>query len=364
MDEYNPQFDEQKTDAANTNSNSNPTTFEQPGVSTMPHSYVTFIPFGFTPKMYEERKGIRKSALSVGLSLIIAMAVTLFWSLIYVFIMGKLGFTSERALEIIDNPAIMQVLQVCLSILMFTVPFIVIFKANGAVISKLVPLGKPQRGNRAAMYLIGVAFCAFANIATSAASQFFSSFGVDYNVDFGETPKGIFGFLLCLFATVVTPALVEEFAFRGLVLGSLRKYGDGFAVIASSVLFGLMHGNFEQIPFAFLVGLALGFITVKTNSLLLAMAVHATNNFVSVAFDFMPSSISQSAQNIIYLIFLLLCLVLGLLAFTLSENSNEMFELETHDCESSFKQRFKWFFTSPVIIIFIIICIVEALVYF
>ena len=57
MDEYNPQLEEQKTDAANTN----PPTFEQPGVSAIPHSYVTFIPYGFTPKTYEERKGIRKT---------------------------------------------------------------------------------------------------------------------------------------------------------------------------------------------------------------------------------------------------------------------------------------------------------------
>ena len=58
-----------------------------------------------------------------------------------------------------------------------------------------------------------------------------------------------------------------------------------------------MHGNFEQMPFAFLVGLALGFIVVKTNSLLLAMAVHATNNFVSVIFDFMPGSIPQTGAE-------------------------------------------------------------------
>ena len=76
MDEYNPQLEEQKTDAANTN----PPTFEQPGVSAIPHSYVTFIPYGFTPKTYEERKGIRKSSLAIGTSLIITMAVLIFWS--------------------------------------------------------------------------------------------------------------------------------------------------------------------------------------------------------------------------------------------------------------------------------------------
>mgnify|MGYP000138049116 CR=1 FL=1 len=59
MDDYNPQLEEQKTNAAN--ENINPPTFEQPGVSAIPHSYVTFIPYGFTPKTYEERKGIRKS---------------------------------------------------------------------------------------------------------------------------------------------------------------------------------------------------------------------------------------------------------------------------------------------------------------
>ena len=362
MDEYNPQFEEQKTDTAN--ENINPPTFEQPGVSAIPHSYVTFIPYGFTPKTYEEKNGIRKRALAIGLSLIITLAVSSAWSIVYLFIMGKLGFTSETAMEIIKNPAVMQVLQVCLSILMFTVPFIIMFRANGMRISNLVSLKKPQRGNRVAMYFIGVAFCAFANIATSMASQFFQFFGIEYNVDFGESPKGFFGFLLCLFATVVTPALVEEFAFRGLVLGSLRKYGDGFAVLVSSILFGLTHGNFEQIPFAFLVGLALGFIAVKTNSLLLAMAVHATNNFVSVIFDFMPSSISQAAQNIMYLIFQLFCLLLGILALALSEDSGEMFKFQKTEVESVPKQRFKWFFTTPVIIIFIIICIVEAFVYF
>lgn len=361
MDEFDPQFNTQKNDTAGSNS----PVYEQPGVTGNSQiNYVTFIPYGFTPKTYEEKNGIKKKAMSVGLSLIITMGITFVWSIVYVFIMSKLGFTSEKSMEIIREPAIMQVLQVILSILMFTVPFIVIFKAGGMRISDLVPIKKPEKGMRLSMYFIGVAFCAFANMATSAASRFFSFFGIEYNVDFGETPKGFFGFLLCLLSTVITPALIEEFAFRGIVLGSLKKYGEGFAVLVSSILFGLMHGNFEQIPFAFLVGLVLGLITVKTDSILIACAVHGTNNLVSVIFDFIPSGISQAAQNIMYLIFLLICLTLGILALSLSEKSNEMFKLKKDSCESKLKERFKWFFTSPAIIIFIVICIFESLAYF
>ena len=52
MDEYNPQFEEQKTDAANTN----PPTFEQPGVSAIPHSYVTLFPTALRLKPMRKEK--------------------------------------------------------------------------------------------------------------------------------------------------------------------------------------------------------------------------------------------------------------------------------------------------------------------
>ena len=46
-------------------------------------------------------------------------------------------------------------------------------------------------------------------------------------------------------ATAVVPLFVEEFLFRGVILSQFRKYGDVFAVIASALLFGLLHRNFS-----------------------------------------------------------------------------------------------------------------------
>ena len=36
------------------------------------------------------------------------------------------------------------------------------------------------------------------------------------------------------------------FACRGLIMGILRKYGDGFAVLMTAAVFGLMHGNLTR----------------------------------------------------------------------------------------------------------------------
>ena len=78
----------------------------------------------------------------------------------------------------------------------------------------------------------------------------------------------------CLFAPVV-----EEIVFRGLVMRGLEKYGKWFAVVASSVLFGLFHGNPAQSPYAFAVGLVMGYVAMEYN-LLWAMVMHMINNLV------------------------------------------------------------------------------------
>ena len=323
---------------------------------------MSYLPYGFTPKTFEEKKGIRKAALITGLSVLILMGVSFFWATAYFFVMGRLGIDYNRALEIVSDPAVMQVVQIIISTLMFSVPFIIVFKANRISISETVPLGKPKKGNRLAMFFIGLSLCAFANIANSYAGYFFSSFGINYNVDYGENPSGIFGFLLSFLATAVVPAFMEEFACRGLIMGILRKYGDGFAVLMTAAVFGLMHGNFDQMPFAFMVGLALGYIVVQTNSLWIAVAVHGTNNFVSVAFTYLLSPLSADIQNLIYSLYLMAALGIGIAAAAVSGKKILSFSPET--TESSFSKKCKWFISSPVIIIFAVVCVLQSLLYF
>lgn len=339
-------------------------TFSEPGVTAGNAPYVTFVPYGYTLNTYREKQKIRKTALAAGCCFLAALGIMFFWSFIYLFVMSRLGFTTQKAREIISDPAVLQIVQVVISTLTFTLPFIVIYKSFGYRISELVPLKKPKGDNLAALFFLGISFCAFANIATSQASYFFESFGIDYNVDYGDNPKGFFGFILSVIATAIVPGLVEEFACRGIVLGSLRKYGDAFALITSSAIFGLMHGNFEQMPFAFTVGLVLGFLVLKTGSLWLSVAVHVFNNLVSVVFSYLPNSISQQEQNVIYSLFLAVCLVLGVLAVALLSGSEGLFKFRADRLESTNKQRFKWFFTSPIIIVFTVFCFLESLIYF
>lgn len=71
----------------------------------------------------------------------------------------------------------------------------------------------------------------------------------------------------------------EEILFRGLILRLLQPYGKKFAIFASAFLFGIFHGNIVQSPFAFVVGLVLGYVTVE-HSMLWAIVLHMINNLV------------------------------------------------------------------------------------
>ena len=80
----------------------------------------------------------------------------------------------------------------------------------------------------------------------------------------------------------IFPAIIEEFCVRGVVLQTLRRYGDGFAIIMSAFIFSILHGNMVQIPYTMLAGIYFGYICVVTGSLWPSMILHFVNNLFSV----------------------------------------------------------------------------------
>ena len=130
------------------------------------------------------------------------------------------------------------------------------------------------------MVLAGVGICMSLNIQTSMMLTIGEIVGI--HIPLPESPyENTVSYII---VSVLTTALFtspfwRNFAFRGVILGSLRRFGDGFAVIISAMLFGITHFYITQIPMAFILGLVMGFIVVKTNSLLPGILIHFFNNF-------------------------------------------------------------------------------------
>ena len=90
-----------------------------------------------------------------------------------------------------------------------------------------------------------------------------------------------------------TGPFCEEMMFRGFAAGRLRKFGNIFAIVISSVAFGLMHGNLEQFVAACFAGMVLAFVFCEY-SLIWALVYHIINNFV---FGTLPELIFPNASS-------------------------------------------------------------------
>lgn len=85
---------------------------------------------------------------------------------------------------------------------------------------------------------------------------------------------------IAMFFLVAAAPICEELMVRKLILYPLRKHGDWFAIITSALIFGFIHGNWDQLPYAFAVGVLYGLLAVRANSVIPTMILHAVNNLM------------------------------------------------------------------------------------
>ena len=77
--------------------------------------------------------------------------------------------------------------------------------------------------------------------------------------------------------------LVEEMVFRGAILRSLLRWKENpwVGIVISALLFALIHMNPAQMPHAFLIGLLLGWMYYRTDSIVPGVVYHWVNNTVA-----------------------------------------------------------------------------------
>lgn len=249
-------------------------------------------------------------------------------------------------------------------IISIAIPFLILLRNSSIDYNKILPFDKIESNDFIAFILFGLSVCMISNIVTMSYSSIFEKIG--YPMQSGETyySSDPIVIILMIICTALLPALFEEFAFRGVILGLLRKYGDFFAILISSICFAFMHSTILQIPFALSIGLVLGFITVKSNSLLPAICIHFINNLISVLETIFANTLGDSAAGSITMFIMFFCIFIGIYAIKyLHNNKSNFFTIDNNVAiKVSSKRRFEIFFKSPAVIITIIMFVISVIV--
>lgn len=224
---------------------------------------------------------------------------------------------------------------------------------------ELLPLDKPE--NSLLMLLAvpaGVSVCIAGSLITNYISLLFSFSGITLSQPSVASPTSGYELFIYFIRLTVTAALIEEICFRGIIMQPLRKYGNMFAVVASSFVFAMMHCNLVQAPSAFISAIGIGYFTIVTGTLWTGILIHFINNLIVAVTQYVLSVSGEEAGLELSNILTVIALCIGaasLMVFFLMRKSVK-FE-NTEKSVLTVKEKFKAYYLSIPMIIAVLIII-------
>lgn len=193
-------------------------------------------------------------------------------------------FSSLQQLNIFRNNKNLTLILIGLLEFIFIVPSLIYFNKNNYSYIKYFKLNNVS--NKILFPLISFSIGVF--ILSDAIDRIINTFipVPNFYAEVLEMFKwnDILSFLIIIVSVVVIAPIVEEIIFRGLLLRGLeKKYRLAILpIIYSSILFTAIHGLPSFFIQIFLIGMVLGFLSIKFNSVFPGIVLHSINNLLTL----------------------------------------------------------------------------------
>ncbi|MFV0497228.1 MAG: lysostaphin resistance A-like protein [Candidatus Fimivivens sp.] len=321
------------------------------------HTYVAGYGFSPRPPFLMEQKLIARFSATVSLCLI---GFLFFSSFLTQFCIELLNILLPFPLYTMMAQHIMQLSLAVGSIGALTIPFLLYGLYTHIPFHSAIPLRRVSAKLITAAVMLSCAISVIGIYVSEAFACFFSFFNIFFYEPILALPSGIIGTMLYLLNMTVIPAVFEEIAFRGVIMQSLRRFGDGFALLISACLFAMVHISPLSMPHAFLMGLIIGYFVLFTGSLHIGMIIHLVHNTLSLLVSQL-GNLSHGVANIIFLAIQLIYMALGAFAVLwLLRHYDNIFVLKHSNTINRASQKLRCFFCTLPFALLLIIILLQA----
>ena len=197
-------------------------------------------------------------------------------------------------------------------------PFFVYLKLGKKDVSEYLKFERVGFGVGLLIVLGGLGISLLANYPAFFIQDFLGRFGYEPGDSASVAPAVTSVSLLVteFLTTAVLVPVMEEFAFRGVLLSSLKRFGPGLSICVSAYIFALAHLDLSGVVFAFIAGLVFGAIYYYTENLWLSIFIHALNNGLAVLSNSLPDLL-QLDEITAGILLVTVPMAIGLLAFAI-----------------------------------------------
>ena len=322
-----------------------------------------YIPY-VEPLWVKEKRTLQNTANGIGLASLAYIAISLVSAAIYK-IFAQIFYPAANifGLNYISETA-EWIFSIIIYVLSLVIPFGIFALCIKIPLRVALPFRKAKTDLSLAGVIVGLGASVLASYVVGYLQLGLEYVGIGITMPEYDTPKSVIGIVLYIVAVVLAPAFIEEMIFRGIVMQSLRRFGDVFAIVASALIFGIFHLNLIQMPYAFIMGLCMGYFVIRTGSLWVGIITHFINNAASVAFEFAYPYMTVEAYYLANLIYNLVFSVLAIVAIILVLiKYKDIFRFEPSKNVLSPGKRTLYFITAPVILLAIAAAVSMTLPY-
>lgn len=181
----------------------------------------------------------------------------------------------------------------CLSELVILMPALIVVLYSGDKLSVVVPLKRIKLPSFLLTLLFAVFLFPVATLANAISMLFVDNTVAELSDQILSLPL----WQVILSVGIVAP-FVEEVVFRGVFLQSYQRTGRIIgSIILSSVLFGMMHMNFNQFAYGTVIGIMLALLVDATGSVLASFTAHAFFNTVEIIVMYITPEFIENAEQ-------------------------------------------------------------------
>ena len=320
----------------------------------------------------------KKTMIAVSSAVFLALILLYFFREIFHYLYSELIISiSSRNMEIANGisdiliteellKVAVNIASILISIFAFTLSglfFMFVMNGKEKDADSYISLKPRIPRNAVVLIIIGLGIVHFFSYVAAVFDITLGFFGIQkYTGNFYSFPYTAAGTIIYFFAVVVTPSIFEEILFRYLILNALHKYGNVFAIVVSSVLFGFIHASTNAFFFATALGMFSAYMTIKTKSIGFAVILHAAVNSVAFASEYLVGVLPQTDFYLANFIYIDIICAVSVITMFIFIKANKKIELPEHRNHVYIKRRTKILsFWNIISIVFFIVVILISL---
>lgn len=261
-------------------------------------------------------------------------------------------------------PTVYYLFSSTMSFLTMVLPFALFIALGKRRLVDSILVEKTGLFNGILLSLAGLFICILMNIPANLLSSIFEEAGLNgaSNTD-TMVVNSTWDVITLLLSVVLVAPVAEEFAFRGVTVAVMRRWGDWPAVFFSGLIFAMAHYSFQAMPVVFTGGFVMALLYVWTRNIWVTVFVHFLNNTVATLPIIAEFYGGEAVSNAVSNISMLAVAALGIASIIIltvrhaTDKHRLSFRLEKGVAA---RKKALWMFVNPGFIIYFIMFIIMA----